>query len=87
MTLAKAAGHFTETEIDDEIVVMSLDSGDFFSLTGPARAIWLALDEGMERAGLIARLATAFETEPAALAADVDAFLGQLRSAGLLVRD
>ncbi len=84
MTLAKAAGHFTETSIDDEIVVMSLESGDFFSLTGTARAIWLALDDGPDRAGLIARLAGEFGAAPDAIAGDVDAFLVQLRKAGLL---
>lgn len=84
MTLAKAAGQFTETEIDDEVVVMSLASGDFFSLTGSARAIWLALDAQPNRAGLIAALAAQFGADPAEIAGDVDAFLAQLNAAGLL---
>lgn len=84
MILAKVAGQFTETEIDDEVVVMSLASGDFFSLTGTARAIWLALDEQHDRAGLIAALAAEFEAEPDAIAPDVDDFLAQLSAAGLL---
>lgn len=84
MTLAKAAGQFTETEIDDEVVVMSLASGDFFSLTGTARAIWQALDWQHDRAGLIAALAAEFRSDPAAIAGDVDAFLAQLSAAGLL---
>lgn len=84
MTLAKAAGQFTETEIDDEVVVMSLASGDFFSLTGSARAIWLALDAQPNRAGLIAALAAQFDADPVDIAVDVDAFLAQLNAAGLL---
>ena len=84
MTLAKAAGQFTETEIDDEVVVMSLTSGDFFSLTGTARAIWLALDGQHDRAGLIAALAAEFGAAPDAIAPDVDDFLAQLSAAGLL---
>jgi len=84
MTLAKAAGQFTETEIDDEVVVMSLTSGDFFSLTGTARAIWLALDGQHDRAGLIAALAAEFGAEPDTIAPDVDDFLAQLSAAGLL---
>jgi pyrroloquinoline quinone biosynthesis protein D len=84
MTLAKAAGRFTETSIDDEIVVMSLDSGDFFSLTGTARAIWLALDGQHDRAGLINSLAADFGAGPDEIADDVDAFLAQLTAAGLL---
>ena len=84
MTLAKAAGQFTETGIDDEVVVMSLASGDFFSLTGSARAIWLALDAQPDRAGLIAALAAQFDADPAEITGDVDAFLAQLNAAGLL---
>lgn len=84
MTLAKATGQFTETTIDDEVVVMSLASGDFFSLTGTSRAIWLALDACHDRAGLIAVLAADYGTGPDAIADDVDAFLAQLAAAGLL---
>ena len=84
MKLVKAAGRFTETTIDDEIVVMSLDSGDFFSLTGTARAIWLALDDQPDRAGLLTTLAAEFGAEPNELAGDVNAFLAQLAAAGLL---
>ena len=86
MTLAKAAGQFTETEIDDEVVVMSLASGDFFSLTGTARVIWLALDGQHDRAGLIAALAAEFGADPDAIAPDVDDFLARLTAAGLLTR-
>lgn len=83
--LTKAAGKFTETTIDDEIVVMNLDSGEFFSLIGVARAIWLQLDGSCDRAGLMAALAAEFGTDEAVIAADVDAFLAQLAAAGLLV--
>ncbi|QEA17465.1 PqqD family protein [Novosphingobium ginsenosidimutans] len=84
MTLAKAAGQFTEATIDEEVVVMSLASGDFFSLTGTARSIWLALDAQNDRAGLIAALAAEYGVEPSAIAQDVDPFLAQLAAAGLL---
>lgn len=84
MTLAKATGRFTETTIDDEVVVMSLASGDFFSLTGSARAIWDMLDAHHDRAGLIGALAQEYGAEPAAIAADVDDFLANLARSGLL---
>lgn len=84
--LAKAAGTYSETTIDDEVVVMSLATGDFFSLTGTARAIWQQLDGAPTRAGLIAALAKEFGAEQAAIEPDCDAFLAQLLTAGLLVR-
>jgi PqqD family protein of HPr-rel-A system len=82
--LAKAPGRFSETEIDGEIVVMNLESGDFFSLTGTAREIWLRLDGTFDRTGLIATLAADYGSDAAAVAADVDAFLTELAAAGLL---
>lgn len=83
--LAKAQGRFSETEIDDEIVVMNLDNGEFFSLTGTAREIWLLLDGTRDRSALLADLAKSFNKEPAEISADVEAFLGQLARAGLVL--
>lgn len=82
--LAKAEGRFSETAIDDEVVVMSLESGDFFSLTGTAKAIWLLIDGTRSRDTLLADLASQFSARPDAIASEVDAFLGQLTEAGLL---
>lgn len=85
--LTKARDRFTETEIDDEIVVMSLDSGDFFSLTGTARAIWDLLDQELDRDGLVAALAREYGVDPDPVGADVDAFLASLAAAGLLAAE
>jgi hypothetical protein len=82
---AKATGRFAETEIDDEIVVMNLSDGSFFSLTGTARAIWQLIDGHRGRAELLTDLARDFAEADAAIAADLDAFLLQLEQAGLIV--
>ena len=82
--LTKAQDRFSETAIDDEIVVMSLDSGDFFSLSGTARAIWLLIDGSRDRAALLAALANQFGVAPDAIAGEVDHFLAQLVHANLV---
>jgi pyrroloquinoline quinone biosynthesis protein D len=82
--LIKDPSRFVATEIDDETVVMSLDSGDFFSLTGTARAIWALLDGTRDRAALLAALSSEYGVEPAAVASEVDAFLAELTAAGLV---
>ena len=82
--LAKDPARFVETEIDDETVVMLLDSGDFFSLRDTARAVWRLLDGRRDRAAIIAALAESYDAPPAVLAADVDAFLAELEGTGLL---
>ena len=85
--LAKDPTRFAETRIEDETVVMSLDTGDFFSLTGTAQAIWRLLDGTRDRAGLLAALAADYDAPDAELAADCDAFIAELCAAGLLVAD
>ncbi|HUQ14232.1 MAG TPA: PqqD family protein [Novosphingobium sp.] len=85
--LAKDAARFVETRIDDEAVVMNLDSGDFFSLQGTARAVWELLDGTRDRDGVVADLAERYGAPREAIAADVDAFLAELGESGLLVSD
>lgn len=82
--LAKAVGHFSETVIDEEVVVMSLDSGDFFSLTGTARDVWELIDGTRDRAAITDVLAQQYAGPRAAIAGEVDTFLAQLAGAGLL---
>ena len=82
--LAKAVGRFSETAIDDEIVVMSLVNGDFFSLTGTARDIWVLIDGTHDRAAIITVLAERYGVAGDAIDGEVDAFLAQLGEAGLL---
>jgi hypothetical protein len=82
--LTKATERFSETTIDTETVVMSLESGDFFSLSGTARAIWLLIDGSRDRAALAEALAKQFETQEDAIADEVDAFLAQLAQADLI---
>lgn len=82
--LGKAEGRFSETTIDEEIVVMQLDTGVFFSLTGTARRIWELLDGTRDHATLLAELVEEYGTETQPIAADLEAFLDQLKQADLL---
>ena len=82
--LTKQVGRFTETSIDDEIVVMRLDSGDFFSLAGTAAAICRLIDGTRDRAELIEELAADYVSDESDIAADVDDFLAQLIEQGLI---
>ena len=82
--LTKVPAAFAETRIDDEIVIMNLASGDFFSLKDSGAAIWDLLDGTRNRAAVLAALTSEFDAEPADMASDVDAFLGELRAGGLI---
>ena len=82
LTMDPAA--FAETRIDDEIVIMNLASGDFFSLQDSAAAIWDLLDGTRDRAAVLAALCGQYDAPQADLARDLDRFLDDLRSGGLI---
>ena len=82
--LTKRPDHFTEAEIDDEVVVMRLDNGDFYSLSATSAAIWRLMDGTRDRNALVAALIGQFDGDEARIASDVDAFLAEIRGMGLL---
>lgn len=83
--LRKAEGRFSETAIDGETVIMHLDSGVFFSLTGAAREIWLLIDGQRNEAEIVAALAGIFGGNERAIADDVATFIAQLTEADLVL--
>jgi hypothetical protein len=84
MPIVKRLGRFTEADIDEEIVVMRLDNGEFLSLSGTSASIWRLIDGTRDRSALLAALAKEFDGDQAEMAADVDEFLAQLKDTGLL---
>lgn len=83
--IRKLTEGFTETEVDDEIVIMRLDNGELFVLEGTAGAVWKLIDGTRDRAHLISALATEYAAEEDQIAADLDDLLVQLRERQLVV--
>lgn len=83
-TLEKCRSAFAETEVDDEIVIICLDTGRFFSLSGTARAVWQMMEPDASREQILAELSQRYEVAPAILARDVDAFVAEAVAAGLI---
>ncbi|MEO7865278.1 MAG: PqqD family protein, partial [Sphingomicrobium sp.] len=73
-----------ETGIDDEIVIMRLDNGEFFALSGTAAAAWCLIDGKRDRDALSAELFNQFAGDPQVIASDLDDFLVRLTESGLL---
>ncbi len=86
MTIAKDPSKFVETQIDDEVVLMDLASGDFFSLDGTSLAIWRMIDGSRDEAQIVSAIAKEYGVEAAQVAADVGAFLSDLGALGLIDR-
>ena len=82
--LFKRTQSISETTIDDEVVVMDLANGDFFSLTGTALEMWNLIDGIRDNAAIIAELAAKFAVAPDEIVGDVTEFIDQALAAGLL---
>lgn len=82
--IAKCPSTFIETDVDDEVVIVSLDDGKFFSLKDTGRAIWKKIDGKRDRSAILLELTDEFEAPREILVADLDAFLSDIASAGFI---
>ena len=85
-SLTKRPERYTETAIDDEIVLMRLDNGEFYSLSGTAAAAWRLIDGSRDRHALLEALTHQFVGDEEGIAADLDEFLLELEGAALIDR-
>jgi len=82
--IRKCSSNFVETDIDDEKVVMSLDSGEFFALKDTGLAIWDLIDGSRDLAAIAAHMAQAYDAPVGQVTTDCETFLLELQSAGLV---
>ncbi|MCB2087790.1 MAG: PqqD family protein [Sphingomonadaceae bacterium] len=84
IAITKIPDQFIETDVDDEVVIVGLTSGEFFSLRDTGLAVWKLIDGTRSQADIILELSNNFSGEQAEIKADVDAFLNQLRAASFI---
>ena len=71
--------------IEGEVMVINLDSGAYYSVSGAGAVVWKALLEGATTAALVADASSRFDVDRAKLAGDVDQFVADLVTEGILV--
>jgi hypothetical protein len=81
---ARAEGHFAETRIDDEVVLMNIDSGAFHAVRGPAMAIWDAIDGHQSTRDIVTQLTARFDVGTEQCTAEVDSFMASMAKAGFV---
>jgi hypothetical protein len=82
--IEKLVRNFTETDIDDEIVIMRLDNGDLFALSDTAAAIWRLIDGHRDRRALVVALTTEYAAGEQQILQEVDDLVAQLKEARLV---
>jgi PqqD family protein of HPr-rel-A system len=71
-------------ELDDEAVLLDVETGVYFGLNAIGTQIWNALQQGASPAEIVRQVLAEYEVEPPALQADVAEFLATLQARGLI---
>lgn len=72
-------------EMDGDIVMMSVETGTYFGLTGIAPQIWDALENPQTAEEIFNQLMSLYEVEESVLLADLNAFLADMQQNGLVM--
>jgi hypothetical protein len=75
--ISRNAGVLT-AEVDDEIVMMSIEQGRYFGLDDIGSDIWRRIEAPCSFAALVDGLVVDYDADRATIAADVQALLGRM---------
>ena len=84
--LRKLTENFIATMVDGEVLIVDLDGGELFSLTGTARSVWEAIDGKRDEGEIAQLMADCHEGDPDQIAADVAALVRDFENAALVER-
>jgi hypothetical protein len=73
-------------ELAGEILVLDLRTSLYFGMTDVAARVWQLVEQQNTRDVIVETLAKEFDAAPEVIATDVDTFLEDLLTRGLLVR-
>lgn len=74
------------TTMDGETVMMDVDHGKYFGISGVGQLIWNLLSEKRNVGDLVDRVCEQYDVEASVARADVEKFLGQLLARQLIDR-
>jgi hypothetical protein len=72
---------------DDEVVVLEMKSGTYFSLRGSAVDVWRLVEENASAARIAEALEARYDAPRSEIATAVNALVDELSEAGLIVSD
>jgi len=74
----------THERLDDQVMMINLETGAYFALERPAADCWTALTAGAGFAGMVAEVKAHFDVPQARAEADVESFLASLLDEGIV---
>ena len=71
--------------VGEDLIMMSLETGQYHSLTGVAPRIWELLAQPTTPEAIVSQLLATYDVPPDVCASEVTTFLADLRERGLVV--
>lgn len=84
VALRKLTQNFVATQVDDEILIVDLDGGELFSLSGTARTVWEAIDGTRTESDLALLMASRHEGDAPTIRQDVADLVREFERAALV---
>ncbi|MGE3077102.1 MAG: PqqD family protein [Dehalococcoidia bacterium] len=70
----------------DEMILLDLESGEYFTLNSVGAVIWKGLEAAMDLPALLSAVVEQFEVDEATAKSDIDEYIDSLISEGLVLR-
>jgi hypothetical protein len=83
-TVVEAAPTHISTDLDGEIVMLELERGEYFSVSGVGAYLWRLLERPRSLEDLVAAVTQEYDVDEGVCLPDVFAFVEDLLSGGLL---
>ena len=81
----KLAEHISLTELDDEVVLLDLNSGAYYGLNHIGAQIMSALEKGLSNETTVAKIASRYQVSHQQIQEDMDSLLSDMLNNKLLV--
>lgn len=72
------------SDMDGEVVMMSIDQGKYFGIGGTGNRIWDALEQHQTTEQLVEIICSEYQVDPGTATRDVQAFLNRLLESELI---
>lgn len=79
-----AAPNVVQQSINDDVILLDLDSGTYFTLAAIGAQIWQRLCAGANADEVVSALTAEYDVDATVVSADVDELIHQLSTAGLI---
>jgi Coenzyme PQQ synthesis protein D (PqqD) len=85
--MIRRQGEWLSAKVGDELVMMSVNKGDYLGLTEVGARIWELIETPQELEPLCSKLQDEFDVSPETCRVDVEVFLNELVKHGAIALD